>query len=126
MAADSHRFLRGKCIKANYKVPQDEWLLKLFSEMLVLMVIVCDTCATLAFDLYGKECFLSWFGFKGPSFRGAVGVNDLIGMIGLAEVYKALQQKGTALEFASSFWDDKMLVRCQLSSGSVPFGEEKH
>jgi hypothetical protein len=28
------------------------------------------------------------------------------------EVYKALQQKGAALEFASAFWDDKMLVPC--------------
>ena len=41
--------------------------------------------------------------------------------IGAFEVYKALQQKGTALEFASAFWDDKMLVprhRMDLGHGS--------
>ena len=35
------------------------------------------------------------------------------------QVYKALQQKGTALEFASAFWDDKMLVRWKLHGDSA-------
>jgi len=36
------------------------------------------------------------------------------------EVYKALQQKGAALEFASAFWDDKMLVPWHCRMWEVP------
>eukprot|EP00435_Cladocopium_sp_Y103_P054713 s356_g17.t3 len=36
-------------------------------------------------------------------------------------VYKALQQKGTALEFASAFWDDKMLVTAAVKNDPAAF-----